>query len=132
VVRELFDRNEQELELLRQELDAACREAEAAESRARTHPALGLLTPGEVTMLVPPDRGSVHGREPEDTPPRTTVDRRSRSVGAPVPAHEAGGAGGASADDDGPSRVGRLVTSHWVWRVGVAVVVVALVLLKVG
>ena len=34
--------------------------------------------------------------------------------------------------DDGRSRVGRLVTSHWVWKAGVATTVVAVLLLKFG
>ena len=132
VVRALFDRNEQELEALRREFDDACHETEAVEARVRAHPALGLLTPDEVTMLVPPDRGSGLGSPHEAPPPRTTVDRRPRTAEALAAVVEGGAGDGAVGGEAGRTRAGRLVTSHWVWRVGVAVVVVALLLLKFG
>ena len=126
-VRTLFDRNEQVLEALRLELADAVAEADGAEARVRTHPALGLLAADEVHMLVPPEREPADVAEPSGDPPRTTVDRRPSTVrpssGVPaVPAEE----------EDGRGRVGRLVTGHWVWKAGVAVVVVALALLKFG
>ena len=131
VVRTLFDRNEQVLDALRIELDEATADADAAESRVRAHPALGLLAADEVKVLVPPDRTPVATAPVSTDPPRTTVDRRpSRSappVGGAVP-----GPAPVGVVTDEPSGVTRLLTSHWIWKVGVAVVVVALLLLKFG
>lgn len=131
VVRTLFDRNEQVLDALRIELDEATADADAAESRVRAHPALGLLAADEVKVLVPPDRTPVATGPVSTDPPRTTVDRRpSRSappVGPAVP-----GPAPVGVVTDEPSGVTRLLTSHWIWKVGVAVVVVALLLLKFG
>ena len=132
VVRTLFDRNEQVLEALRSELDEAIREADAAEALVRAHPALGLLAPDEVEVLVP------------------GVDRTtgSRALGARRAAAHHGGHPPAEADAGGSGRtrcsgtdgssgteqtgVSRLVTSHWVWKAGIAVTLIALLLLKFG
>ena len=138
VVRELVERHERELESLAADLDRARREADAAEGRIRAHPALDLLGPDEVARLVPA------AVEPGSRPPkvvavpRTTVDRRPRTSEPPVvqpgggadgdPAHRPVGTGPA----DTRSAGSRLVTSHWVWKAGVALTVVALLLLKFG
>ena len=130
-VRTLFDRNEQVLEALRLELEAAVAEADDAEARVRTHPALGLLAADEVQMLVPPERPRDDPATLPAGPPLTTVDRRP-SVARPAPGQVAGPVDGGDVDVDGRTRIGRLVTGHWVWKAGVAVVVVALLLLKFG
>ena len=133
VVRTLFDRNEQVLAALRLELDEAERETDAAESRVRSHPALGLLAPDEVEVLVPAAREAAGGLPLAALPPRTTVVRRPRATpSAADGGPEARGDGGAGTADDTRTRAARLVTSHWVWKAGVAVTVVALLLLKFG
>ena len=126
----MFDRNEQVLDALRRELDDAVAEADAAEAQVRAHPALGLLAADEVEMLVPPERTpDLDPTTSGDVAPRTVVDRRPSSARPP--------AGAAAVDpaleaDDRRSALGRLVTGHWVWKAGVAVVVVAVLLLKFG
>jgi hypothetical protein len=135
VVRNLFDRNEQVLEALRSEFDEVVREADAAEAKLRAHPALGLLAADEAAMLVPvpSDR-----REPGATTPtelaRTTVDPRPRPTAPPGPAvpDVPGGSDPRDGNGTGKTRVSRLIASHWVWKCGVAVTVVALLLLKFG
>ena len=127
VVRELFDRNELELEELVAELEEARRAADTAEARVRAHPALGLLTPDEVAVLVPADR-EPEPAGPAQDPARTTVVRRPPAPSGAGP----GGPAGPDDDLDPRSPVARIVTSQWIWKVGVAVVVVALLLLKFG
>ncbi len=131
VVRTLFDRNEQVLDALKVELDEATAEADQAEARVRAHPALGLLAADEVEVLVPPERAPEPVAGPTGGPPRTTVDRRPSRV-VPTPEAVVPGGSVAGVEDAGRPLVTRVVTSHWVWKVGVAVVVVALLLVKFG
>jgi len=133
VVRDLVERHEQELASLDAELESVRRQADAAEARIRTHPALGLLSPDEAAHLIPvtadgpADRPASNGAV-RPGPPRTTVVHRASRVRAPSPEP------GAPDDGDDPprSRGTRLVTSHWVWKAGVALTVVALLLVKFG
>jgi len=130
VVRALVTRHEEELEALVVRAEEIESEAEAVERAVREHPGFALLDPDEAARLVPvpPVPGPV-----DDGRPRTTVVQRSapeapagarteRSARPPVGAQ----------DDLRPGFFGRLGTSHWWWRIGIALVVVALVLLKVG
>ena len=132
IVRELVARSEQEILDLLAELEAAESEAQRIEQEVRIHPALATMASTEARLFLPPRRPD-RGRDPTVTgPPRTTVDAR------PCPERTVGGSG------SGPSPVGhdptshglswmtRLSRSHWVWRTGVALVLVALALLKFG
>jgi hypothetical protein len=132
VVRDLVERHEQEIESLLADLEEARREADAAEGLVRSHPAFGLLSADEADRLLP----TFVEPEPVDGPldaagrPRTTVVHRPRSTPP-----GAAGVGAASSDAVAPtvqSRATKLVTSHWVWKAGVALTVTALLLLKFG
>jgi hypothetical protein len=134
LVRDLVNRNEEAIEALvarANDIEAA---AEAAERSVREHPAVALLDPAEAARLL------VETPEPavaDDGRPRTTVVHRSSrdtptvapvdgSVAAPV-------ATGVRAGDTAPTGFfGRLATSHWWWRIGIALVLVAFLLLKFG
>ena len=130
VVRALVTSHEEELEALVTRAEEIEHEADAAERAVRDHPGFALLDPDEAARLVPVPTTP----EPvDDGRPRTTVVQRStpearvgarteRSARPPVGAQ----------DDHRPGFFGRLGTSHWWWRIGIALVVVALVLLKVG
>lgn len=133
VVRQLVEQHEEELEALAAELARARREAEEVEALVRHHPALGLLGPDEASRLVPPSVRAPGAAEVTATsgPPRTTVVRRpSARPSGPDPAPAVG-----DPVPTGPSErsaATRLVTSHWIWKAGVALTVVALLLLKFG
>jgi hypothetical protein len=126
LVRDLVTRNEEEIEALLARLDAAERLAATTERSVRQHPAFAFLDPDEATRLVPGPPGPVIV---DDGRPQTTVVPRSLP-----PACAAGG----SVEFARPSRerpkgfVGRLTTSHWWWRIGIALVAVALLIIKVG
>jgi hypothetical protein len=133
VVRELVERHERELASLAADLDRARREADAVEARVRSHPALDLLAPLEVARLVPVVSGNGAAPGTTATAPRTTVVPRPRAPGPPAPRPTAGsGADPADPAADTRSVGSRLVTSHWVWKAGVALTAVALLLLKFG
>ena len=134
LVRELVARHEAEIADLEDRLAVAEASAADVERTVRRHPALLLLHPDDVRRLVP------EPTEPHSTdgpPPRTTVVHRTA---APPPATErtpvrADRAGPVDAHptDTGPAGLGsRIVRSHWWWRVGIAVVIVAVLLLKFG
>ena len=130
VVRALFDRNEESLSALQEELAAAAQEADAAEARVRAHPGVGLLSADEVGDLLPPAPEASAAGPPSADAARTTVVHRPRPAstsGEQVP----GGAGDPPEVDE-RGRMTRLVTGHWVWKAGIALMVVALLLLKFG
>lgn len=132
LVRDLVNRNEDEIETLLARLAETEVLAEEAEWAVRAHPGLALVAPDVAERLLPqpgapdPDIGADR--------PRTTVVTR----GAPGPT--ARGRNGATTAHAAPSPaagasrgfVGRLTTSHWWWRIGIGLVLVAVVLLKVG
>ena len=99
--------------------------------RFGTTPGWRALDPDVAADLVP------EPAEPAIDParPRTTVVRRS-APGDPVeraPVGERGTPTPTTAAPDPPTGlVGRLTTSHWWWRIGIVLVLVALVLLKFG
>jgi hypothetical protein len=134
VVRDLVERHERELDSLADDLAEARLEADAAEARIREHPALGLLSPDEAARLVlpPAPTGPVAPTAARrSTEPRTTVVRRPREP-ARTGAGGGGDRGGSGAPEAPRSRASQLITSHWVWKAGVAVTLVALLLLKFG
>jgi hypothetical protein len=141
VVRELVERHERELESLAEDLAEARRHADEAEARVREHPALGLLGSDEAARLLPPARppeppastAPSGERAPGTRPPATTVVRRpphAQQVGSVRPDDDGGTA--APVAPETRSRGARLATSHWVWKAGVGLTVVALLLLKFG
>ena len=132
-MRELVARHEAEIADLEARLTVAEAAAGAADGPCGGTPRLILLHPDEARRLAPDPvepAGNTASR------PRTTVVRRNAaSVGRATPAavvtapgdHPAGGPGSE------PGGLGsRIVRSHWWWRVGIALVVVALLLLKLG
>ena len=130
LVRDLVNRNEEEIESLLARLTEIESEAEVAEWDVRAHPGLALLDPDVAADLVPepvapdvdPDR------------PRTTVVRRA-ALDAPAvrPGRRSGAVTSPTAPAATPTGlVGRLTTSHWWWRIGIVLVLVALVLVKFG
>ncbi len=130
LVRDLVARHEAEIADLEARLAAVEEAADAAERAVRRHPALVLLHPDEARRLLPDPAPSTGGAE---RPAATTVVRRT----APPPAPDAGirqsdGAAATEPTTDEMSFATRFVRSHWWWRVGIALVVVALLLLKVG
>jgi len=130
VVRALVTRHEDEIESLVARAEEIEAEAEAAERAVREHPGFALLDPDEADRLVPVPPAP----EPvDDGRPRTTVVRRS-APSAPTGAQtdRSARAPTGATDDAQLGFFGRLGTSHWWWRIGIALVVVALVLLKVG
>ena len=139
VVRDLFERHEQEIESLLVDLGEARREADAAEELVRTHPAFGLLGADEAERLLPrvEEDDPVDAAVDADGRPRTTVVHRSRPTPTATATATAARASGGAASPDvaapaGRSRASQLVTSHWVWKAGVALTVTALLLLKFG
>ena len=69
----------------------------------------------------------------DDGRPRTTVVQRPRYP-APDPRATSMPARGVVTPrvEVPPGVVGRIIQSHWWWRIGIALVVVALIILKVG
>jgi hypothetical protein len=141
VVRDLFERHEQEIESLLADLTEARREADAAEEQVRAHPAFGLLGADEAERLLPTAviADPVEPAVDADGRPRTTVVNRHRptpAAGAVQSVPPSGPGATAPPSDIGSpterSRASRLVTSHWVWKVGVVLTVTALLLLKFG
>jgi hypothetical protein len=131
LVRDLVSRHEAEIADLEARLGAAEAAAEEAERAVRRHPALVLLHPDEVRALLPEPTGpsGTAGRAPA-----TTVVRREA---APPPTDRVAGSRQADAGSPAtePSDAGlgaRIIRSHWWWRVGIVLVVVALLLLKLG
>ena len=133
LVRELVNRNEEEIEALVARLTDIEAAAEAVEQEVRDHPGLALLDPDVAAVLVP--EPTVPEVDPDR--PRTTVVRRAtpgvssdqrtgRSSTAPTTAPV------ATPTEPPSGLVGRLTTSHWWWRIGIVIVLVALVLLKFG
>lgn len=120
VVRDLVTRHEEEIEALEARAEEIEARAEAAERSVREHP--GIAPPRRVTGA------HTGGRRPSphDGGAAITSCRGCRGPNRPVRPP-------ATAPDDAQRGLfGRLATSHWWWRVGIALVVVAIVLLKVG
>jgi hypothetical protein len=154
-VRELVARNEQQIAHLHHELAMAQREAEEAELRLSEHPsALWLdalpdalaVTPEAPLVGTPSGPAPVLPTTPVATNGRTVVDRRpSRAErsgpDAPAPTMPGSSAGPshrrksrARRQPSGRARLGprSLLSTGWLWKAGVVVVVGALVLLKLG
>ena len=132
LVRDLVARHEAEIADLEARLAEVEGAADAAERAVRRHPALVLLHPDEARRLLPEPAPSTGGAE---RPPATTVVRRSAPPPPPGPdagSRHADGAATSEAEADEVGLATRFVRSHWWWRVGIALVVVALLLLKVG
>jgi len=143
-VRDLVTRYEQEIVDLLAELEAAETEADRIEQQVRVHPALAMMESTEAHLLLAPRRPDRGRQSLATTRPRTTVDPRPR----PQPNGAVGGAGqgqppvsndereGSGADQAPASHdlswMTRLSRSHWVWRTGVVLVLVGLILLKFG
>lgn len=124
IVRDLVARNEEAIADLEARLTLAEAEAAASERAVRRHPALVLLPPDEARQLLP---AAPRGPRPP-SPGATTVVRR-----APTAPAAAAPPSATPAPDGPPLSLGsRLVRSHWWWRVGIVLVLVAVVLLKVG
>ena len=137
LVRELVTRHEEEIEALVARADEAEARADAAERAVREHPAFALLDPDEATRLVPEPPEPV---DVDDGRPRTTVVERSpanrsgavRSPSGATPTPGSSPAPAATSPDVPPGFVARITTSHWWWRIGIALVAIALLLLKFG
>jgi hypothetical protein len=130
LVRDLVARNEDVIEALETRLAEIERLAAEAERAVRAHPALAKVDPEVARGMIPdPPVPAVI----DDGRPRTTVVERPRY---PVPGPVATSTpirGVVAPQVEVPSGVvGRLVQSHWWWRIGIALVVVALIILKVG
>ena len=155
-VRELVARNEQQIEHLHSELALAQREADEAERRLSEHPSALWLDALPDTLAVtsdaplkgsPSDPAPVLPTTPVATNGRTVVDHRPSLAERTGP-----DASAASTEPDSSAgrshrrknrtrrqRSGRarltlrsLVTTGWLWKVGVVLVIGALVLLKLG
>lgn len=130
LVRDLVTRNEEAIEALLARLGDAEHLAAVAEQSVREHPAFALLEADEAARLVPgpAEPTAVDGGRPLTTvvrrpmPPASATDRPGGSSTPPV-----NGSG-----QPARSLAGRITVSHWWWRVGIALVAVALVILKVG
>ena len=133
LVRDLVNRNEEAIEALVARANEIEARAEAAEQSVREHPALALLDPDEAARIVvePPEPTVV-----DDGRPKTTVvhrPSRNSSSGAPPDGSVATTGPTAPAGESAPTGfLGRLATSHWWWRIGIALVLVAFLLLKFG
>lgn len=158
-VRGLVARNEQQIEHLQHELALAQQEADAAERRLSEHPsalwldalpdALAVTSDAPLTAS-PSGPAAVLPTTPVATNGRTVVDRRpslAERSGPDAPAPStASTAPGSSAgrSNRGESRPRRqrsgrarlalrsLLTTGWLWKAGVVLVIGALVLLKLG
>jgi len=130
VVRALVTRHEEELEALVARAEELENEAAAAERAVREHPGFALLDPDEAARLIPapPAPGPVD----DDRPRTTVVQRASPEVATGARSDRSTRPPAEAQDATRPGFFGRLGTSHWWWRIGIALVVVALVLLKVG
>jgi len=148
-VRELVARQEAEIERLLSQLARVERTAAEMEAEVRAHPAYGMLDAVERRRLeglaADEDERSVPSRSADARPrgpqraPRTTVDTRPRRAsGGRMPASgptERGKGPRSRADDPSQpngSCFGGLVTSHWVWKLGIALTAVAILLIKFG
>ncbi len=161
VVRQLVDRNEREIEGLLRELEAALAEADEAERLVAGHPAATLLglefgafapvdvdtrtaatftAPSRVTGSAATSAAATSGaatvtrRPTSATRARTTVVVRPRPSGPPTAA--SGGPGTAPgivlADTGATAGWVQRFQTHWMAKVGVAVTLVAVLLLKFG
>jgi hypothetical protein len=133
LVRDLVNRNEDAIEALVARANEIEARAEAAERAVREHPGLALLDPAEASRLVTetPEPAVV-----DDGRPRTTVVNRP-SYNTPAGAPRDGaptrvGTGAPAGESASTGFFGRLATSHWWWRIGIALVLVAVLLLKFG
>jgi hypothetical protein len=148
-VRELVARQEAEIERLLSQLVRVERTAAEMEAEVRAHPAYGMLDVSERRRLealpADEDEPSVPSRSwdvPPDGPlrrPRTTVDTRPRHPpgGRRPSSPPTGQTARPRSRADGPSpsngsRFGSLLTSHWVWKLGVALTAIAVLLIKFG
>jgi hypothetical protein len=130
LVRDLVARNEDVIEALETRLTEIERLAAEAERAVRSHPALAKVDPEVARGLIPdPPVPAVI----DDGRLRTTVVQRPRYP-APGPVATSTPTPGVVAPrvEVPPGVVGRFVQSHWWWRIGIALVVVALIILKVG
>jgi hypothetical protein len=127
LVRDIVTRNEEEIESLLARLAEVEARAEEAELAVRRHPGLAHVAPDVAAGLVPAPTA------PEADPdrPRTTVVQRAAPGPAPRPRHRSTSRA-ASPAERSTGFVGRLTTSHWWWRIGIVLVLVAVVLLKFG
>jgi hypothetical protein len=155
-VRELVARNEQQIELLHHELALAQREADEAERRVSEHPAALWLDALPGTLAVTSDApltaspsgpAPVLPAMPVATNGRTVVDRRPSLAERSGPGASATSTVSATSAGSShrrksrfrPQRSGRakpglrsLLTTGWLWKAGLALVIGALVLLKLG
>ena len=151
-VRELVARHEAEIERLMAQLARVERAATEMEAEARSHPAYGLLDPAERRRLealpAADDEDPSAGARSDDGDsgkgerrPRTTVDARPRRRADAAAALPTGRSKAASTEprDQGDSTergerswFASMVTSHWVWKVGIALCAIAILLIKFG
>jgi hypothetical protein len=148
-VRELVARQEAEIERLLSQLARVERTVAEIEAEVRAHPAYGMLDAIERRYLeglaADEDERPVRSRFAGSRPggpqraPRTTVDARPRRApGRQRPASgvtEQGNGPRSRADHPSSpngSRFGSLVTSHWVWKLGIALTAIAVLLIKFG
>jgi len=132
-VHDLVERSEQVIQALRQQLEAALREAEEAERQLASHPGAarlggsatrGQADPTEQIAVVAPKGAGV------EAGPRTTVVSRPRATTAvatdPIGGEASGYRHSASAPVTGWARA---FTSHLVLKIGALLTVVAVLLL---
>ncbi|MGB7053084.1 MAG: hypothetical protein WBG41_16080 [Acidimicrobiales bacterium] len=161
-VREIVARSERQIELLLGELAVARREADDAERRVSEHrsapwldalPYALAITPDAPLTGSPSDPAPVPMTTPVASSGPTVVDRRpslAEQREAPRSATSAASAASAaSGTSAGPSHrrrsrprrqlwrrarlaLGSILTTGWLWKVGLVLVIGALVLLKVG
>ncbi len=127
LVRDIVTRNEEEIESLLARLADVEARAEEAERAVRTHAGLALVAPDVAAGLVP----EPPPRKVDPDRPRTIVVQRA----APAPARrerQRTATRPAPPAERSTGFVGRLTTSHWWWRIGIVLVLVAVVLLKFG
>jgi hypothetical protein len=131
LVRDLVARNEDVIEALETRLAEIERLAAEAERAVRAHPALAKVDPEVARGMIPDPPVPV---VIDDGRPRTTVVQRPRypAPGPVATSTPTRGVVGAPRVEEPPGVVGRLVQSHWWWRIGIALVAAALVILKVG
>jgi|GEM_PF-3347620 len=133
LVRDLVVRNEDVIDALSARLAEVESQADEIAQAVRNHPAFTQLDPAVAKRLTT-ERAPAAG--PGGNRPVTTVVDRPATPATPA----APGRGGtrsptrpARAEAERPDGLmGRLSRSHWWWRIGVAAVVVALLLLKFG
>jgi hypothetical protein len=145
VVRDLVSRNEREIESLLRVLDEALREAEEAERLVAAHPAASLVPDEPVeTRAAVPSAGAPAGRGSSRSRPRTTVDPRPRTaasrtdgangrkIAVTTPGTALSGQSATGAASTTSPGVSSLFRSHWVWKSGIALTAIAILLLKFG